>query len=665
MTDRIVAGRYRLGSRIGVGGMGRVWHAYDEVLRREVAVKEVMLPETPSENEAHELSMRTLREAQAAARLSHPNVVRVYDVMYADDRPWIVMEYIPSRSLAQVIKTEGPLRPEQVARVGIAVLDALCAAHAAGVLHRDIKPGNVLLAEDGRVVLTDFGLATFEEIGIALTQSGIVHGSPQFIAPERALDGTSSVEADMWSLGATLYAAVEGQSPYARPTSYQTLAALATSPPDPPKQAGALKPVLAGLLRRKPSSRLKAADVRLRLQRVASGDVGRRFPMPRRPAADDPSGVGTALPAATADRAASGGTDAAAGANPPIEWRSADGGIVTAPPASSQPASTRPGSTQPPSTQPPSTQPPSAQPASIGSDSTGSHAGSTGTSRPNSTPPPRTSGSRTTPAGPREDSDTKEELSAPPRRARWRLAAVVSAVVIVLAGGGYVAQRQLRTSHETSPPASTTSDRSTTPGAVATPSTAAPSGVPVLANVGFPCDESPPANPVAVPPLKATYNGLATVPNWTWFDFTPDFPVALPVGWSIARSAITACLYDQTGRPARIAMHESQPQGEAAIDASAAMRLYQHMIETLSGFHVVDPVTASMRVAPGMTSSTITYTYNSAVGPLYTWARIYLTRGDAYLMSFTTLASSVDSDQVVWGSLTGSVVAAHVASAGG
>ncbi|HEU0237741.1 MAG TPA: serine/threonine-protein kinase, partial [Micromonosporaceae bacterium] len=242
MTDRIVAGRYRLGSRIGVGGMGRVWHAYDEVLRREVAVKEVMLPETPSENEAYELSMRTLREAQAAARLSHPNVVRVYDVMYADDRPWIVMEYIPSRSLAQVIKTEGPLRPEQVARVGIAVLDALCAAHAAGVLHRDIKPGNVLLAEDGRVVLTDFGLATFEEIGIALTQSGIVHGSPQFIAPERALDGTSSVEADMWSLGATLYAAVEGQSPYARPTSYQTLAALATSPPDPPKQAGALKP---------------------------------------------------------------------------------------------------------------------------------------------------------------------------------------------------------------------------------------------------------------------------------------------------------------------------------------------------------------------------------------------------------------------------------------
>ncbi|HEU0240450.1 MAG TPA: hypothetical protein VFR11_14390, partial [Micromonosporaceae bacterium] len=449
---------------------------------------------------------------------------------------------------------------------------------------------------------------------------------------------------DMWSLGATLYAAVEGQSPYARPTSYQTLAALATSPPDPPKQAGALKPVLAGLLRRKPSSRLKAADARARLQRVASGDVGRRFPMPRRPAAEDPSGLAPVLPAA-ADRAAASGTDAAAGANPPIEWRSADGGIVTAPPASTQPAG---------------------RPENTRSDGTGSaHAGPVGTVAPNATPAPRTSGSRTTPAGPREDSDTKEELSAPPRRARWRLAAVVSAVVIVLAGGGYVAQRQLRTSHETSPPASTTSDRSTTPGAVATPSPAAPSGVPVLANVGFPCDESPPANPVAVPPLRATYNGLATVPNWTWFDFTRDFPVALPVGWSIARSAITACLYDQTGRPARIAMHESQPQGEAAIDAAAAMRLYQHMIETVAGFHVVDPVTASMRVAPGMTSSTLTYTYNSAVGPLYTWARIYLTRGDAYLMSFTTLASSVDSDQVVWGSLTGSVVAAHVASAGG
>ena len=196
------------------------------------------------------------------------------------------------------------MRPDEAAIVGIAVLDALCAAHAAGVLHRDVKPGNVLLADDGRVVLTDFGLATFDEIGSALTQSGIVHGSPQFIAPERALDGTSTVEADMWSLGATLFAAVEGQSPYARSTSYQTLAALATAPPDAPKRAGALKPVLAGLLRRKPSSRMKPDEIRSRLQRVANGESGRvRFPRQRHP---NPSTAGgppadVVLPRVTAE----------------------------------------------------------------------------------------------------------------------------------------------------------------------------------------------------------------------------------------------------------------------------------------------------------------------------------------------------------------------------
>src|SRR6187551_890919 len=199
----LVGGRYRLGKRIGVGGMGRVWLARDEVLRREVAVKEVLLPETPSDDEAHELRQRTLREARAAARLSHPNVVRVYDVMYADDRPWIVMEYVPSRSLAQVLKSDGPMRPDEAAVVGIAVLDALCAAHAAGVLHRDVKPGNVLLADDGRVVLTDFGLAIFEGGESAVTRPGLVLGTALYVAPERARDGSSSPEADLWSLGAT------------------------------------------------------------------------------------------------------------------------------------------------------------------------------------------------------------------------------------------------------------------------------------------------------------------------------------------------------------------------------------------------------------------------------------------------------------------------------
>jgi serine/threonine protein kinase len=272
VDDLIVARRYRLGRPIGSGGMGRVWLAMDEVLRREVAIKEVLLPVGLTDDDAAELRLRTLREARTAGKVSHPNVIRVYDVIYAENRPWIVMEYVESRSLAQVLKEDGPLPPAEVARIGLAVLGALAAAHHVGVLHRDVKPGNVLLG-DRRVVLTDFGLATFDDIGSALTASGIVHGSPQFIAPERAIDGTSTAAADMWSLGATLYAAVEGRAPYARASSYATLAALATAPPDPPRQAGALKPVLQGLLRRNPDARMKPDEVHALLRRIATSDL--------------------------------------------------------------------------------------------------------------------------------------------------------------------------------------------------------------------------------------------------------------------------------------------------------------------------------------------------------------------------------------------------------
>ncbi len=249
--------------------MGHVWLARDDVLRRDVAIKEVYLPDGLSEDEADELHLRTLREARTAARLTHPSVIRIYDVLQANDRPWIVMEYVPSRSLAQVVTEDGPLPPQRVATIGLALLGALAAAHDAGVLHRDVKPGNVLLADDGRIVLTDFGLAVTEDFGMQVTQAGVVHGSPQFIAPERAKDGTSNAASDLWSLGATLYAAVEGQSPYARATSYATLAALATEPPDPPKRAGDLKPLLAGLLRRNPNARITPARAERLLLRVA------------------------------------------------------------------------------------------------------------------------------------------------------------------------------------------------------------------------------------------------------------------------------------------------------------------------------------------------------------------------------------------------------------
>ncbi|NES38569.1 serine/threonine protein kinase, partial [Micromonospora sp. PPF5-17] len=269
MQQVVIAGRYRLLDLVGRGGMGRVWRARDEVLHREVAVKQVVPPNWLAAHERDELRGRTLREARTAARLSHPNVVRVYDVVRVDDDPWLIMEYVPSRSLQEIMDSDGPLDPRRAAGIGLAVLAALRAAHDAGVLHRDVKPANVLLARDGRVLLTDFGLAVFDGGDGMMTRPGLVLGSPQYVAPERAAEGVSSVEADLWSLGATLHAAVEGRSPYARSTAMATLAALASQPPDPAPHAGPLQPVLVGLLHRDPGHRLRHDDA-ARLLAVAA-----------------------------------------------------------------------------------------------------------------------------------------------------------------------------------------------------------------------------------------------------------------------------------------------------------------------------------------------------------------------------------------------------------
>lgn len=252
--------------------MGMVWLARDETLHRDVAVKEVVPPAGLTEDERAEMNARSLREARAIARLSHPNVVRIFDVVTVDGRPWIVMEYLSGKSLAALMAEQGRLAPVKVADIGLGVLAALRAAHGAGMLHRDVKPGNVMLGDDGRVVLTDFGLATLPG-DPAVTRTGLILGSPSYISPERVDGGEVGPAADLWSLGATLYAAVEGQSPYARPNAMATLAALATEEPAPPRLAGPLKPLLVGLLRKDPRLRMTAAEAEQVLLRVA---VGRR-----------------------------------------------------------------------------------------------------------------------------------------------------------------------------------------------------------------------------------------------------------------------------------------------------------------------------------------------------------------------------------------------------
>jgi tRNA A-37 threonylcarbamoyl transferase component Bud32 len=284
----VVAGRYRLISALGNGGMGTVWLAEDDLLSRRVAVKELSPPANMTEHERELLRERTLREARTAARLSHPNVVTIYDVVEDDGRPWIVMELIPSRSLRDVVDAEGPLTAQQAARVGLQVLAALSAAHALGIMHRDVKPGNVLIAADGRAVLADFGIARTQD-SPALTTSGVLVGSPSYIAPERARGERGSPESDMWSLGATLYALVEGRPAYDRAGALATLMAVVNEDPDPPTQAGALWPVIRGLLDHVVSRRLGPAEAERRLREVAETAGGAQtaaFPAVAPPTAD-------------------------------------------------------------------------------------------------------------------------------------------------------------------------------------------------------------------------------------------------------------------------------------------------------------------------------------------------------------------------------------------
>ncbi|MGC0414800.1 serine/threonine-protein kinase [Embleya sp. AB8] len=258
---RLIGGRYLLADRLGRGGMGAVWRARDQVLGREVAVKEMLPPPGSDEAERARLRERAAREARAAARLSHPCVVRVYDVVEEDDRPWIVMELVPSRSLAEVIREDGPMAADRVAEIGLAMLDALRTAHAAGILHRDVKPGNVLITPNDRAVLSDFGIAMVEgDSSVTLTQSGVVLGAPAYIPPERARGLNPTAASDLWSLGATLYAAVEGKAPFERSTPLATLTAIVSEEAAPAKHAGALDPVLRALLARDPQERPDPAE---------------------------------------------------------------------------------------------------------------------------------------------------------------------------------------------------------------------------------------------------------------------------------------------------------------------------------------------------------------------------------------------------------------------
>ncbi|NIY66276.1 serine/threonine-protein kinase [Streptomyces malaysiensis] len=267
-SGRLIGGRYQLVSRLGHGGMGTVWRAHDQIVDRDVAVKEPRVPDHLPERERQTVYQRMQREARAAARIDHPSVVTVHDVVVEGGRPWIVMELVRGQSLGDRLM-EGTLDPREAARIGLSVLGALAAAHEAGVLHRDVKPDNVLLGRSGRVVLTDFGIAQIEGEQ-RLTETGGFVGSPEFIAPERVLGQRPGPESDLWSLGVVLYAAVEGMSPFRRSHAPATLQAVLGSEPQVPARAtGPLATLIMQLLRKDPAMRPAAPEVRQALEAAA------------------------------------------------------------------------------------------------------------------------------------------------------------------------------------------------------------------------------------------------------------------------------------------------------------------------------------------------------------------------------------------------------------
>lgn len=268
----LVGGRYQLLEPVGQGGMGRVWRGRDETLGREVAVKEVTLPQGVGEAQREVLLQRVMREARAAARLNHPGIITVHDVVVHEGAPVIVMEFVTGTSLAAAVAQDGPLPARRVAEIGVQLLKALGVAHAAGIVHRDLKPDNVLLMDD-RVIITDFGIAHVSDATTALTHSGTIIGTPAYMAPEQLEGKPPTPATDLWALGATLYNAVEGAAPFSAETFTALCIAIVTQEPRTAERAGPLAGVLAALLTKDPALRATAGRARAALEAVARGDA--------------------------------------------------------------------------------------------------------------------------------------------------------------------------------------------------------------------------------------------------------------------------------------------------------------------------------------------------------------------------------------------------------
>ncbi|MFB9316309.1 serine/threonine-protein kinase [Cryptosporangium minutisporangium] len=508
----VLAGRYRLVDQLGRGGMGTVWRAHDELLDRDVAVKEVLLPPGVDDETRDDLLERTKREARAAARLSHPNVVTVFDVVEVEGRPWIVMELVKARGLNQLVRDEGPQPPERVAEIGVQLLNALGVAHASGIFHRDVKPSNVLVAENGRVVLADFGIASVQG-DPAMTRSGLILGSPSYIAPERARGLPAGAASDLWAVGATLYTAVEGRPPYDRDGIVPILTAAAMEDPDPFEKAGPLAPVLTALLQREPEKRPSVEDARLALRQISLAALP---PIPDRPRRRT-SAATAVLPTPdsltpTSPAAAGAASDAAA----------AGAGAPASPAAPTSPAPAAPPPTQRTPPEKAAVNPAPVSPAAAEEVQAVSPAATGFASEPATKTPRRAS-------VPLAD-DVPE--SDAPAAGRGRLLGVVTAVVVVLlvvAGLAYALNNRSDDSDDPTPAASSPAPsaagtQAPSPGSTAQNSTPSAGANPSTAGT-----------PSAGAPSNGTQS-TALPAGWRRVTGPGGYSIGVPNGWSTSNS---------------------------------------------------------------------------------------------------------------------------------
>lgn len=550
-TGRLLSGRYRLSAVLGRGGMGVVWQARDELLKRDVAVKEIIWPPHFSEQERQQACRRATREAQMAARLSHVNVVRIYDILEEDGHPWIIMELLPYKSLRDLAAEEGPLTPARAAEVGLGVLAALRAAHAEGIAHRDVKPANILVGPDGRVVLTDFGIARAAG-SPTLTTAGTLIGSPSYIAPERARGGRAEAAADLWGLGASLYAAVEGRPPFDRGNAIATLTAVVADDPERAYRAGPLWPVISGLLRKDPGERLGCAETEPMLRRVADGGTRHILPRPwgrKTEAAAEPASPREPRPGAEPGPTGISEPGAAAVAEPGAVADSGAGPAAEADPAgapgpgASAPAEPESERGPAPSPEEESRLPPLAvlDPAATREPEPAGAPDQTSSGRPGG---PASAGPVRHPALRRPPGSRRSRGSVAAVAVLSVVAAAVTAMALVMTGSPrHQAAASGGSSRSAAPPAASpgpASPANTAPAGTGT----APTGASAPGNsaAGKSSGGTSPASPSSAPTANAGYGAVPA--GFHRFTNSTGFSIGVPDGWRISHAGHYVYLTD-------------------------------------------------------------------------------------------------------------------------